>query len=117
MSAINKSNLFQNSVRHNLSLNKAFCKLERPDGTSQRKGCLWSLKPEKKDQLRREIRKWKKKHPEAIKASMANPGTIDFLFFSSLNLFINLLILLKSGFYFTNIHNLWDTSERRAPSL
>jgi hypothetical protein len=58
-------------------LNKAFCKLERPDGTSQRKGCLWSLKPEKKEQLRREIRKWKKKHPEAIKASMANPDDLS----------------------------------------
>lgn len=68
---------WKNSVRHNLSLNKAFCKLERPDGTSQRKGCLWSLKPEKKDQLRREIRKWKKKHPEAIKASMANPDDLS----------------------------------------
>ncbi|XP_057297832.1 forkhead box protein N4-like isoform X2 [Hydractinia symbiolongicarpus] len=68
---------WKNSVRHNLSLNKAFCKLERPDGTSQRKGCLWSLKPEKKDQLRREIRKWKKKHPEAIKASMANPDELS----------------------------------------
>lgn len=71
----------QNSVRHNLSLNKAFCKLERPDGTSQRKGCLWSLKPEKREQLRREIRKWKKKHPEAIKASMANPGNCRIVFF------------------------------------
>jgi len=74
---------WKNSVRHNLSLNKAFCKLERPDGTSQRKGCLWSLKPEKKDQLRREIRKWKKKHPEAIKASMANPA---FFFSEELSL-------------------------------
>lgn len=68
---------WKNSVRHNLSLNKAFCKLERPDGTSQRKGCLWSLKPEKREQLRREIRKWKKKHPEAIKASMANPDDLS----------------------------------------
>ncbi|KAJ7380297.1 Forkhead box protein N1 [Desmophyllum pertusum] len=36
---------WKNSVRHNLSLNKAFCKLERPQGASQRKGCLWSLNP------------------------------------------------------------------------
>ena len=65
---------FQNSVRHNLSLNKAFCKLERPQGASQRKGCLWSLKPERREQMDKEIRKWKKKHAEAIRASMANPG-------------------------------------------
>ena len=64
----------QNSVRHNLSLNKAFCKLERPQGASQRKGCLWSLKPERREQMDKEIRKWKKKHAEAIRASMANPG-------------------------------------------
>lgn len=91
--------------------------MERPDGTSQRKGCLWSLKPEKKDQLRREIRKWKKKHPEAIKASMANPGIIDMLFLLSANLFIHLFIFLLSGFCFTNIDNSRDSSERLAPSL
>eukprot|EP00794_Sanderia_malayensis_P016784 gene16784-18479_t len=68
---------WKNSVRHNLSLNKAFCKLERPDGTSQRKGCLWSLRPEKQETLEREIRKWKKKHPEAIKAAMANPEDLS----------------------------------------
>lgn len=64
---------WKNSVRHNLSLNKAFCKLERPQGTSQRKGCLWTLKPEKKEQMMKEIKKWKKKHTESIKASMARP--------------------------------------------
>ena len=66
--------ILQNSVRHNLSLNKAFCKLERPQGASQRKGCLWSLRPERKEQMEKEIKKWKKKHAEAIRASMANPG-------------------------------------------
>ncbi|XP_032231605.1 forkhead box protein N4 isoform X2 [Nematostella vectensis] len=64
---------WKNSVRHNLSLNKAFCKLERPQGASQRKGCLWSLKPERRDQMDKEIKKWKKKHAEAIRASMAHP--------------------------------------------
>ncbi|CAB3989727.1 Forkhead box N4 [Paramuricea clavata] len=64
---------WKNSVRHNLSLNKAFCKLERPQGTSQRKGCLWTLKPEKKEQMFKEIKKWKKKHADSIKASMARP--------------------------------------------
>lgn len=61
-------------MRHNLSLNKAFCKLDRPQGTSQRKGCLWTLKPEKKEQMFKEIKKWKKKHADSIKASMARPG-------------------------------------------
>lgn len=68
---------WKNSVRHNLSLNKAFCKLERPQGASQRKGCLWSLKPERREQMDKEIRKWKKKHAEAIRASMANPEELS----------------------------------------
>lgn len=68
---------WKNSVRHNLSLNKAFCKLERPQGASQRKGCLWSLKPERREQMDKEIRKWKKKHAEAIRASMANPDELS----------------------------------------
>ncbi|XP_015766683.1 PREDICTED: forkhead box protein N2-like [Acropora digitifera] len=68
---------WKNSVRHNLSLNKAFCKLERPQGASQRKGCLWSLKPERREQMDKEIKKWKKKHTEAIRASMANPDELS----------------------------------------
>lgn len=70
---------WKNSVRHNLSLNKAFCKVERSDcSTAQRKGCLWSLKPEKQKVVDKEIRKWIKKHPDAIKSSMSNPD--EFLF-------------------------------------
>ncbi|KAK3702958.1 hypothetical protein QZH41_012405 [Actinostola sp. cb2023] len=68
---------WKNSVRHNLSLNKAFCKLERPQGASQRKGCLWSLRPERKEQMEKEIKKWKKKHAEAIRASMAHPEELQ----------------------------------------
>ncbi|KAF0990885.1 hypothetical protein HZS_1311 [Henneguya salminicola] len=73
---------WKNSVRHNLSLNKAFQKTVRNDTTStQRKGCLWTLKPEKKRIIEKEIRKWFKKHPEAIRRSMSNPGKF-YIFFS-----------------------------------
>ncbi|KII70947.1 Forkhead box protein N4 [Thelohanellus kitauei] len=65
---------WKNSVRHNLSLNKAFQKNVRSDSsTTQRKGCLWTLKPDKRRLIDKEIKKWFKKHPEAIRKSMTNP--------------------------------------------
>ena len=40
---------WKNSVRHNLSLNKCFEKIEKPvvPGSNQRKGCLWAMNPAK----------------------------------------------------------------------
>ncbi|KAF9796317.1 hypothetical protein SFRURICE_019399 [Spodoptera frugiperda] len=41
-------NGWKNSVRHNLSLNKCFEKIEKPSTNgSQRKGCLWAMNPSK----------------------------------------------------------------------
>lgn len=67
---------FQNSVRHNLSLNKCFEKIENPnaDGTNSRKGCLWALNPVKVKKMDEEIFKWNKKDPLAIKRAMVHPG-------------------------------------------
>lgn len=72
---------WKNSVRHNLSLNKCFEKIENPnsDGASSRKGCLWSLNPAKARKMDEEIAKWNKKDPQAIKRSMAKPETFDIL--------------------------------------
>ena len=66
---------FQNSVRHNLSLNKCFEKIENSKASgSSRKGCLWGLHPAKIEKMEEEIAKWRKKDPAAIKRSMAKPG-------------------------------------------
>lgn len=67
---------WKNSVRHNLSLNKCFEKVEKPNG-SQRKGCLWALNPAKIAKMKEEVQKWKRKDPESIRRSMSNPEELD----------------------------------------
>lgn len=67
---------WKNSVRHNLSLNKCFEKVEKPSG-SQRKGCLWALNPAKIAKMKEEVQKWKRKDPESIRRSMSNPEELD----------------------------------------
>nr|CAB3246938.1 forkhead box protein N4-like [Phallusia mammillata] len=67
---------WKNSVRHNLSLNKCFEKVEKPNGT-QRKGCLWALNPAKASKMEEEVQKWKRKDPEAIRRSMSHPDDFD----------------------------------------
>lgn len=72
---------FQNSVRHNLSLNKCFEKVENPNNTGNtRKGCLWGLNPAKVEKMEEEIVKWRKKDPESVKNSLANPGKPGVIF-------------------------------------
>lgn len=68
-------NGWKNSVRHNLSLNKCFEKIEKPAGSTQRKGCLWALNPNKAAKLEDEVQKWTKKDAAAIKRAMEYPGT------------------------------------------
>jgi hypothetical protein len=65
---------WKNSVRHNLSLNKCFEKVENKTSGSSRKGCLWALNPVKIDKMEEEMQKWKRKDLPAIRRSMANPG-------------------------------------------
>lgn len=67
-------NGWKNSVRHNLSLNKCFEKIEKPAGSAQRKGCLWALNPSKAAKLEDEVQKWAKKDSAAIKRAMEYPG-------------------------------------------
>ncbi|XP_046901315.1 forkhead box protein N4-like [Hypomesus transpacificus] len=69
---------WKNSVRHNLSLNKCFQKVEVKQGSSG-KGCLWSLNPAKVNKMEEEIQKWKRKDPVAIRRSMANPDELEKL--------------------------------------
>ncbi|PRD27436.1 UNVERIFIED_CONTAM: foxn4 [Trichonephila clavipes] len=74
-------NGWKNSVRHNLSLNKCFEKIEKPVGnnSTQRKGYLWAMNPAKIEKMEEELQKWGSKDPAAIRKSMANPEIfIDF---------------------------------------
>ncbi|XP_071957139.1 uncharacterized protein [Antedon mediterranea] len=66
---------WKNSVRHNLSLNKCFAKIEKPQSSSgsSRKGCLWALNPDKVAKMEEEVSKWTKKDPAGIRRAMACP--------------------------------------------
>ncbi|XP_072334427.1 forkhead box protein N4 [Scyliorhinus torazame] len=70
---------WKNSVRHNLSLNKCFAKVENKLSGSSRKGCLWALNPAKIEKMEEEMQKWKRKDLGAIRRSMANPDELDKL--------------------------------------
>ena len=76
---------WKNSVRHNLSLNKCFEKIEKPASNgSQRKGCLWAMNPNKIQKMNEEVQKWSRKDPQAIKKGMAIPGMQLFCHFTAL---------------------------------
>ncbi|PSN38839.1 hypothetical protein C0J52_12604 [Blattella germanica] len=73
-------NGWKNSVRHNLSLNKCFEKIEKPAGNgSQRKGCLWAMNPAKIAKMDEEVQKWSKKDPMAIRKAMICPDNLEML--------------------------------------
>ncbi|XP_029372805.1 forkhead box protein N1 isoform X2 [Echeneis naucrates] len=70
---------WKNSVRHNLSLNKCFEKVENKNGNSSRKGCLWALNPAKVEKMQEELHKWRRKDPMTVRRSMARPEDLDRL--------------------------------------
>ncbi|XP_016317570.1 forkhead box protein N1-like [Sinocyclocheilus anshuiensis] len=70
---------WKNSVRHNLSLNKCFEKVENKNGNSSRKGCLWALNPAKVEKMQEELHKWRRKDPLAVRRSMARPEELERL--------------------------------------
>ncbi|XP_044059238.1 forkhead box protein N1 isoform X2 [Siniperca chuatsi] len=70
---------WKNSVRHNLSLNKCFVKVENKNGNSSRKGCLWALNPAKVEKMQEELHKWRRKDPVTVRRSMARPEDLDRL--------------------------------------
>ncbi|XP_013786200.1 forkhead box protein O-like [Limulus polyphemus] len=72
---------WKNSVRHNLSLNKWFEKIEKPvsGDKNQRKVCLWAMNPAKINKLDEEVQKWSRKDPLAIRRSMAKPERLELL--------------------------------------
>lgn len=66
-------------MRHNLSLNKCFEKVENKNGNSSRKGCLWALNPAKVNKMQEELHKWRRKDPMSVRKSMAKPEDLDRL--------------------------------------
>ncbi|XP_076027471.1 forkhead box protein N1 [Genypterus blacodes] len=70
---------WKNSVRHNLSLNKCFEKVENKNGNTSRKGCLWALNPAKVEKMQEELHKWRRKDPVTVRRSMARPEDLDRL--------------------------------------
>ncbi|XP_073817544.1 forkhead box protein N4 jumeau [Musca autumnalis] len=71
---------WKNSVRHNLSLNKCFEKIEKPPTNgNQRKGCLWAMNPERIAKMDEEVQKWSKKDPMAIRNAMVFPEHLEAL--------------------------------------
>lgn len=87
---------WKNSVRHNLSLNKCFEKIEKPHSSgssgSQRKGCLWAMNPAKITKMDDEVAKWSRKDPSAIKKAMVCPGTVN-LSYRAVKLYLFVLLL------------------------
>uniref|UniRef100_A0A182XXL6 Uncharacterized protein n=2 Tax=Anopheles stephensi TaxID=30069 RepID=A0A182XXL6_ANOST len=71
---------WKNSVRHNLSLNKCFEKIEKPAvNGGQRKGCLWAMNPAKILKMDEEVQKWSRKDPLAIRRAMVHPEHLEAL--------------------------------------
>ncbi|XP_051965433.1 forkhead box protein N1-like [Xyrauchen texanus] len=70
---------WKNSVRHNLSLNKCFEKVENKKGNSFRKGCLWGLNPAKVEKMQEDLYKWRLKDPLTVQRSMARPEELERL--------------------------------------
>lgn len=67
-------------MRHNLSLNKCFEKIEKPASNgNQRKGCLWAINPAKIAKMDEEVQKWSRKDPLAIKKAMIYPDHLELL--------------------------------------
>lgn len=48
-------------------------------GAHTRKGCLWALNPAKILKMEEEIVKWRKKDPDSVKHSMANPENLELI--------------------------------------
>ncbi|XP_014430997.2 forkhead box protein L2-like [Pelodiscus sinensis] len=64
---------WQNSIRHNLSLNQCFLKLPREPG-AERKGCYWTLDPAFHDMFQPENYRRRRRAKRPQRAPLAVPG-------------------------------------------
>lgn len=67
---------WKNSIRHNLSLNKCFEKIENPANGSK-KGCLWALNPDKCKKLEEECKRCRQRDIVNIRLSMSRPDDLN----------------------------------------
>ncbi|KAI6217468.1 Forkhead box protein N4-like isoform X2 [Aphelenchoides fujianensis] len=71
---------WKNSVRHNLSLNKCFQKVETPTtDPPARRSCLWRINPCKAEKMAAEITKWRDRCAATINQSMSNPADLELI--------------------------------------
>ncbi|KAK6049949.1 fork head domain protein [Cooperia oncophora] len=74
-------NGWKNSVRHNLSLNKCFCKVDVDEDAplvhQTRKSCLWMINPERIHKVEHDIRKWRERNPDSVTEGMARPEDLQ----------------------------------------
>ncbi|KAK5974033.1 Transcription factor and Oxoglutarate iron-dependent oxygenase domain containing protein [Trichostrongylus colubriformis] len=74
-------NGWKNSVRHNLSLNKCFCKVDvdedAPSVHQTRKSCLWKINPDRINKVEHDIRKWRERNPDSVTEGMARPEDLQ----------------------------------------
>jgi hypothetical protein len=69
---------WKNSVRHNLSLNKYFKKVERTDGANS-KSSLWTVAPMMQEQLDRDIKQCLSRVPPRTRRIQPEPGPASAL--------------------------------------
>ncbi|XP_061643993.1 forkhead box protein N2 isoform X2 [Phyllopteryx taeniolatus] len=75
---------WRNSVRHNLSLSKSFCRMERNKSQSAGKGSLWCVNPEHRASLLEVLRKTHAYHSNS--SSLINqPALLEGMDYSSMS--------------------------------
>ena len=70
---------WKNSIRHNLSMHRAFQKNENPRHVNYQRGALWAIKPNMIQRMDEQVKKDSRKCIASIKNAMARPGMNFFV--------------------------------------